>query len=211
MSSFDLSELEKYNQTLKSEAPSLIHKVKKSSLLDIGKYDITTFRATGLSRLNIRSKGAKYAFKYHLANNDNTLSEFSRWKSAGILERGGTIRARGKYLFVPTLAGLKRNGKKKYSPAQITAEMQAGKMSVITPKGRSPLLVRHVGRQNKAGNWSKGARLEIIAVLKRSIRHKGGWFSLAGNFQKNQAQHETIWKKNLELIDNSGLSDKGVK
>lgn len=204
----DSSSFQRYVDKLPHVAPSVLADARKEFLDKIGAYDIQTLRATGLNKLSKRFKGADKAFKY--TADENEVSEFSNWRGAKLLTVGGIARSgRRMQLLFTDAARKKSTGRRKYSQLKISRELKSGKMKFIKRPGRTTILVRVYGKLNKRGGYNRGARLEIIAYVKRYTVHKGGWYSLEDNWSQNQEAHNDIVMGVLDKhVNGSELVDK---
>jgi hypothetical protein len=204
----DTSELQTYLDTLASKAPQVVDEMKRVTLIRIAESDKDRLKSVGFGKLKTKKRLDK-AIYFSVAKDNNRLEEYGRWIGFVTAENASTVTPRNsKFLMIWKPGALDKKGKRKYSPAQVKEELTSGKMRIIYRPGKAPLLVRETGKRNKKGNYSKNSKTEIIAILKRSVRHPGGKFSLVANHNANFANHNRILTETAnEIVDKSPLVD----
>lgn len=162
-----------------AEAPDLLAKHLVAAFQQAGKQLQEAVRADLSRGLKIRAKGLVKTFKAKAADasrvqgniNKIFVDVYTKWKGAGPFETGGTIAARrARSLTVLTDLARGAGGRRRWTQAELKAKIASGEFRIIrTPRGAMIVQDKSM-KLTKKGKYRKGARINVIAFLKRAVR-----------------------------------------
>lgn len=175
MLKFDFTQIEGFSHLMENYPSELANAlvVAFDRFSEATNKDIRADVQAGLKSKNkglAKSFKTKVADKSHVKGNiDKVFANFSsRWKPAKIFQTGGTIKAYSGTMMVLTQAAKYASGKIKYKPEQLRAMIASGEAKIITTS-RGPMIALYKDKKTKTGKYRKGARMEILAWLRKQI------------------------------------------
>lgn len=164
----------------------------------IGRYDITTFRASLSDKLHLKQTQTPNAFRMVASDPERAttigklfIDEYTKWAAAGIFQTGGTITGHGKYLTILTNAA--RDGGGKRFTAEKLRQMIDSKQARLIPTPRGYLIVKNASKSAKRS----GIRGIILAVLRKQVTEQKR-IDFYENAERNSSMHDDILETAVE-------------